>query len=197
MNFFGLGKKELSDNDLRNMLFGLAASGESTKLEELVKDHLTRIQTLFPSWKVVPADIRKNQAQTKWWIEGVMATAHAAALLGDQSLLALLEGKPEENPLVRWADALRAAELTSSRAKYGEGIRILENILIQVNGLTGTGVDEYLPKTYGLLGTLYYRAGNRELARSYTIRAKEYCEQINDPEGVRIYTQNLAVIDAG
>ena len=58
-------------------------------------------------------------------------------------------------------------------------------------------VDAWLPKTYGLLGIAYYRAGHKERARAATSRAKELCARVDDREGVRIYAANLELIEQG
>jgi hypothetical protein len=195
MRFFGIGKKELSDTELRDALFNAVAAKKTGELRKLVTNHLARIQVLFLSWRTVPEDIRKSPVKAKWWAEGVIGIATTVAEQGDKSLLTILQGKPEDNPLVFWPNAMQAAQAEVDRGNYVEGIRILKDILKKVSGLTGTGVDAYLPKTYGLLGIAYFKAGNKEFARRYTIRAKEYCERNNDQEGVEIYTQNLAIIN--
>ena len=126
----------------------------------------------------------------------MIGVASAAAKLGDVSLFALLQGEPRDNMLVLWGEALITAQAEVDRQNHIEAIRILEEALKYADGITtGTARDEYLPKHYGLLGTAYFFAGNRESARTYTVKAKNYCERINDREGVAIYTSNLARID--
>ena len=62
--------------------------------------------------------------------------------------------------------------------------------------MIGTAVDDLLPKTYGLLGVSYHRAGNKEKARSFTLKAREYCVRAGDAQGTEIYTKNLETIDS-
>jgi hypothetical protein len=68
-------------------------------------------------------------------------------------------------------------------------------MLERAKGVTGSGVDRLLPRTYGLLGTSYYGAGNTTAARNYTVQAQEYCQRIGDEEGVKTYTSNLRTVD--
>jgi hypothetical protein len=49
----------------------------------------------------------------------------------------------------------------------------------------------------GLLGTTYYKPGDKGKARACTLTAKDYCERIGDQEGVKMYTDNLRIIDTG
>jgi hypothetical protein len=196
MRFLSFGKRELTDDQLRETLFDLVAAGKTRKLRNVISEHQTRLHTLFPTWRVVPSEVRSVPNRTTWWAEGMIGVASAAAHLGDGSLFALLQGEPRDNVLILWGEALIAAQAEVDRQNHIEAIRILEEALKYADGLTGTGRDEYLPKHYGLLGTAYFWAGNRESARTYMVKAKNYCERVNDREGVAIYTSNLARIDS-
>ena len=110
--------------------------------------------------------------------------------------MASLQGPPEENIIILWQEVFLAAETDAARGDYDAAIRKLEGALEKATGLTGSGVDHLLPKTYGLLGTLNYRAGKRDQAHEFTLKAKVYCERIGDHEGAEIYARNLSIIDA-
>jgi hypothetical protein len=84
--------------------------------------------------------------------------------LGDPSLLRLLEGPGESNPLVRWQEALGRARERIEALEYGEAARALEELLIDVRGMSGSGSDRYLPVTYGSLGECFFQAGEAALA---------------------------------
>ena len=134
----------------------------------------------------------------QWWAEGIIGVAQAAAVLGDDSLMAqLLEPAGEnENIVVSWQKALSAAQGEARDGNYAAAIELLDDILDRTKELKGSAVDDLLPKTYGLLGTLYYSAGDINSARIYTLKAKEYCERIGDVEGVNVDRTNLQTIDA-
>jgi hypothetical protein len=196
LRFLSFRKKPFADDELREALFDLAAGSKTRALAKLVAEHQGRIHTLFPSWKVLPLEIRSDPDKTRRWFEGMITIASAFAELGDGTLYALLQGNPEENVIVRWGEALTVAQAEVDRKNHTEAIRILEDALKYPDGLTGSAVDAYLPKHYGLLGHAYFLAGNRESARTFTIKARNYCERIKDHEGVAIYTSNLATIDS-
>ena len=126
----------------------------------------------------------------------MIGVASAAAAMGEGSLMARLQGPPKENILILWQEAFVAAEADAARGDYDSAIRRLEQTLEKVGGLTGPGIDHLLPKTLGLLGTLHYRAGDRDQAHEFTLKAKAYCERIGDREGAEIYARNLTTIDA-
>jgi hypothetical protein len=194
--FFGFGTTELTDDQLRQTLFDLVAKKKTRALKKLISQRHDRVRALFPTWKVLPPEIRHDAHQTTWWAQGMIGIASAATELGDSSLGALLLGDPRKNILMLWGQALIAAQTEVERQHHTEAIGILEDALKYADGLTGSACDEYLPKHYGLLGHAYYLAGNLESARTYTIRARNYCVRIQDQEGVAIYTSNLARIDS-
>ena len=110
--------------------------------------------------------------------------------------MARLQGPPEKNILILWQEAFVAAEAEAAGGDYDLAIGRLDQTLEKVGGLTGPAIDHLLPKTLGLLGTLHYRAGNREEAHKFTLKAKVYCERIGDREGAEIYAVTLRTIDA-
>jgi hypothetical protein len=97
MRFLSFGKRELTDDQLRETLFDLVAAGKTRKLKNVISGHQTRLHTLFPTWKVVPSEVRSVPNRTTWWAEGMIGVASAAAQLGDGSLFDLLQGEPRDN----------------------------------------------------------------------------------------------------
>jgi hypothetical protein len=195
LGLFGFRRAALADDELRDALFEAVAASDTRAVKSLMSRHLERVIALFPTWTVLPPSVRSDPPQTKFWAEGVIGVATAAVALGDGSLMAQLQGQPAENILVRWQKAFLAAQTDANAGKYSSAIRLLEQALEDASGMTGSGVDDLLPKTYGLLGTLYHRAGNKERARALTLKARELCVRIGDDEGVEIYTSNLDAID--
>jgi len=166
LGLFSFRRAALADDELRDTLFEAVAASDTRVVKNLTTRHLERIIALFPAWKILPPAVRSDSSQIKFWAEGVIGVASAVAALGDRSLMAQLQGQPEENILVSWQNAFLAAQTDANVGNYSSAIRALEQALEDASGLTGTGVDHLLPKTYGLLGTLYYRAETKnELVR--------------------------------
>jgi hypothetical protein len=101
----------------------------------------------------------------------------------------------EENLVMEWQHAFLESQADASRGDYAMAIARLERILVQMNGMAGPAADRWLPKTWGLLGTLYYHAGDRDKARAVTAEARAHCERLGDRRGVETYTRNLSVMD--
>jgi hypothetical protein len=193
VSWFSFRRKRLSDEQLRTALFDSVAAGDTRKVECLVRQHSERLAALFPS--TVPAEVRADPRRTKWWVEGEIGVAKAAARFGDNSMMARLLGPPGDNIIITWQNALRSALSEANKGSYTSAILILEDIMERTRGLTGSGVDSLLPKTYGMLGGAYCRTGDRDIGRAYTVQAKEYCERIGDVEGVEVYAKHLRIID--
>jgi hypothetical protein len=196
MRFFNRRAKTLTDDELRDTLFDAATGSNAQGLEKLLRSHMPRVVALFPTWTTLPPSVRSDPSRMKWWAEGMIGVASAATALGDGSLMGQLQGPPEQNILIQWQESLLAAEADAKNGNYSSAIRRLEQVLEEVDGLTGHGVDHLLPRTYGLLGTLHYRAGHLDEAHHFIVMAKDYCERIGDQEGTEIYARNLSVIDA-
>lgn len=78
---------------------------------------------------------------------------------GDPILIQLAMGDATNNPIIRWDQDLASAQSLLKAGRYGQAIDFLSSMLQQMEGMSGTAVAEYMPKTLGSLGTAYYRAG--------------------------------------
>ena len=191
---FLFGRRALNDDELREELFAAAASGDSRALGKVLERELPRVVELFPRWSVIPESVRSDPDNLKFWAQGLIAVASMGVSLGERSMMDRLM-PPGGNQLTQWQDALVAAEAEAGKGNYASAIARLERALAESEGMVGSGRDDLLPKTYGLLGTLCYHAGRMSDARKWTVKAKEFCDTIGDREGSEIYAKNLAVLD--
>ena len=95
----------------------------------------------------------------KMYCEALIAVASIFDKSGDSSLIALLAGNNSDNPIVRWGRDLKKAQSLIDNNKLTDAIILLNDVLLYTDKLTGSGVDEYLPKTFGCLGVAHFRAG--------------------------------------
>lgn len=177
---------------LRNALLEAASSGERRRLVGLCRANREAVARAFPGWRTVPESVRSDPRQTQVYVHGLIAVADAFARdLGDPSLLRLLEGPPESNPLVRWQTALGRARERMEALEYRDEVAALEDLLIDVRGMSGSGTDRYLAITYGCLGECFFQAGEAAKAVGPLEQALELCERQGDAEGVVAYLRNL------
>ena len=197
MRFFRFGKRQLTDDELREQLFDLVAHAHQAKLAQLLQEQATRIHALIPSWKTIPPALRSNPTAVQRWAEGVIGIATAYEALGDGALIQQLIGDSADNPLTQSEERLVQAQAAFDAGTYMDTIRIAQAGITALDGLSGTGVAHYQARMYGLMGAAYFRSGDTANAIRATLQAKTICEQSGDQEGVAIYTGNLQHIDAG
>jgi len=196
MGLFDFARTTLTDEELRDALFDAAAAKRARAVKRLWRAQPERVRALFQSWVKLPQAVRDDPARMKWWAEGVIGVASCASEEGDPTLLARLQGPPEHNIVSRWEVALLDARAGVDAGTCEGVITRLQALLVDVTGMTGSAVDDYLPKTYGLLGEAYY--GRRELdkAGACTLLAAEASRAANDQAGLEAYSVNLARIEA-
>jgi tetratricopeptide (TPR) repeat protein len=186
----------MDPDDLRRLLWEAAAAGDEAALESLCRTHRDTIVQHFPAWRQVPAEVRADPALLEGYVQTMAAVGRLfAQRLGDPSLLQSLTGQAADNPLVRWQQKLEKAQKEMEELRYAETIDLLNDVLIDTRGLKGSGVDAYLPVTYGLLGESYFQNGQADKALGPTEKALELCRRTGDAEGVRAYLGNLYEIN--
>src|SRR5207253_1680732 len=102
-------------------------------------------------------------------------------------LMASLTGPAETNPLTRWQGALRDARALMDDLRYPDARSRLADLLIDVQGLQGSGADALLPVTHGMLGEAHFQSGEADRAVPHFERALALCERTGDGAGVLAY----------
>jgi tetratricopeptide (TPR) repeat protein len=182
----------LDPDELRRLLWETASRGDEAGLERLSRQHRATIVQHFPAWRKVPDEVRTDPARLEGYIQAMAAVGRLfAQRLGDPSLLQSLTGDPATNPLARWQQELEKAQKEMEELHYAETASRLADLLIDVRGLKGSGVDAYLPVTYGLLGECYFQTGQADKAVAPTEQAQALCRRSGDSEGTVTYLGNL------
>lgn len=191
--FFGSRAASISDPDqLRQALFEAALSGNQRQLERLCGANREAIVNHFPAWQKVPESLRTDPPAMQRYVQGMVAIAEVFAnRLGTPTLLQRLMGTSESNPLIRWQDQLTQARQLMSELRYAEARDLLTDLLIDVRGLQGSGVDSYLPITLGCLGECYFQTREAEKAIPHLEEALRLCQKTGDGEGVVAYVGSL------
>jgi tetratricopeptide (TPR) repeat protein len=190
---FGRRGPVVSDPDqLRRLLFEAAWAGDQRRLGGLCRAHQEIIRSNFPQWRKVPEALRGQGAEMQRYANALITVAqYFADRLGKPDLLQLLMGTAASNPLHQWRDRLDKARALLSEMHYAEAIHALSDLLIDFRGLQGSGVDRFLPITFGYLGEGYFDSGQAEKAIGPFEKALKLCEQHGDVEGIGAYLGNL------
>jgi tetratricopeptide (TPR) repeat protein len=182
----------IDPDDLRAQLFDAAASGDLKRVEQLCRAHRATVVADFPAWQKVPEATRGDQAALQRYGRGLVTVAQLfAERLGDVSLLERLIGQPQDNPLVRWQDQLGKAQALVDEMNYARAKTLLTDLLAEVRGLQGSGVERLLPITLGRIAACHFHAGEADEALRLFTEALALCERAADLEGVQAYLGSL------
>jgi len=71
---------------------------------------------------------------------------------GYPEALTSLTGDRDHNPLYRWREAFQDSRALSEAGRYAQSIRVLTDLLAELQEATGTAVGRLQPKIFGALG---------------------------------------------
>ena len=192
MGFFDFFKRQaLPPTDLRKALIEAADRQDWQSLAVLCEQNQQEIRESFSAWQQIPEPVRNDPDAQNRYCQGLLAVAQSFEQAGDRSLVALLIGNEADNPIMTWEEDLVAAQSLIDDGRPTEAAESLQSVLAKIAGLKGTAVEHYLPRTCGMLGVAYFRAGDRLKAAEFTKKAKVLCEELGDEEGVAVYGRNL------
>ena len=163
-------------------------------LMRLINDNADRIRTEFKSWTKVPRAVSQDPAALNRYVTTLFNIASLFEKSGDPSLKECLGGSGPVNPLNKWNEAIERAGQLTDGGGAAQAVTLLREILDQMRGATGTGIDHFRPRVLGRLGAALAKVGDTPEAIRVTREALELCRQSGDEEGVRVYTSNLDAI---
>lgn len=181
----------LPPEELRAALFEAVNAGRSKRLRELVETHRDAIGEQFPGWKKMPEALRGDPERMNHYATGLIGVARHFEEDGDPSLMARLKGPPADNPLLRWQAALRSCQELLEAGRHAQAETQLRESLASGRGLSGSGVDRYLPITIGLLGQCRFHQGDADEAVLLFEEALAICRRTEDAEGEIAYLSSL------
>ncbi|MBI4859773.1 MAG: tetratricopeptide repeat protein [Candidatus Riflebacteria bacterium] len=186
------GRPKADPDEIRERLFEAAARGDDGELGRLCREHEHLVLDTFGDWKKVPSHIRDDVGAVQRWGHGLMAVARFfAEELSQPELIQELMGNPEDNPLTQWQRTLAQAQDLMHENGFREAARILSRIIESVKGLSGSGVDTYLPVTLGMLGDCLFQCGEADRAAELIEEAAALCEQYDETDGLLASLGNL------
>ncbi len=185
--FFNLfGKKP----DLRQQLFEAAARGDAEVFAGLCRKHRESIAKDFPGWRQAPESIRQDREQIKLYGNGLVSVARFfAERMGDPSLITLLQGADETNPVVLWQRRLADAQRKLEAQEHTTARDELVTLLRDTEGLAGTGAEHLRSYTLGSLAACQFHLGQLDEAEKATRRALDIVSP--DPPAMARYLTEL------
>ncbi len=192
MGLFDRFRKRDDDGDLLATLGELVAHGDQAKLEALCRRRADAIREGFAQWKQVPAEVRADPAAVQRYASTLITVAQTfAQALGDPSLLQLLAGPAQDNPIVQWQEAIEVAREALGERRHEAARTGLEAILATTGGLSGSGAERLRAITIGLLGQVLFHSGHVREAVERFEDALTRCGAQADVEGQAAYLAAL------
>lgn len=196
MGWFDFFKRRVPDDpqtpaDVWAALQQAFERGELKRVSALLEVHEQTVRQHFDAWRQVPSAIRHNRPKVELYTQTLVAIAEAFQRAGIPDLMELLVGNESNNALLTWDSDLQQAHMMIDQGSYDTAITLLHARLNRHARHTGSGMDFYLPRTYGMLGIAYHHAGRPKLAIEYTTKALDICLQTNDQVGITTYQTNL------
>jgi len=179
-------------SDLRERLF--AASPEA--LAELSERHREAIVAEFRDWLVVPEPLRADTAATQAYVGAVVRIAQQLAEAGEPRPLGWLAGEGRDDPVARWQSQLANAQALTGAGSPEAAAGVLVALLDSLSEAGGPAVDDLATHARGALSAALLDLGDTGGARAYARAALEGCVAAFDLDGIRIYTENLDLLDA-
>jgi tetratricopeptide (TPR) repeat protein len=177
--------------DLRELLFAAVEAGDMPKLEELCRTHRAEIVEAFPTWQIVPEELRSDATRLQHYANGLITIARLFAERLDDARLIQGLADGGDNPLAKWDAELQAASEEMEHLQFAEAGRRLEHVLDETNGLRGTGADQLRPITLGFLGECMFQEGNADAALPFYELALDAVRAIGDASGIAAYLDSL------
>jgi tetratricopeptide (TPR) repeat protein len=192
MGWFTRKRPQVSPPDeLREALFEAVHAGDARRLRELVDGHRDTIREQFARWQKVPESVRADPQRVNAYAAGLIGLAQHCAQHGDPTLIALLTGPPTTNPVLRWQEAIVAAQKAAGAGHYAQAEAALRDSLAAGREETGSAVDRYRPITLGLLGQCRFHQGDAAEAITLFAEALALCARTADLDGEIAHLSSL------
>lgn len=198
MGFLGFGRKfPLCLSQVQIQLFEAVRRKDERELQRLANRYDEVIRHEFANWQTLPIELRGHPHWEPWYGNGLIGVADFYQRCGVSTLIQMLMGDEESNPIHAWQVDLGNAQQALEEGRMDFAISLLLRVDAAMEKLTGSAVETLRPKCLGMLGAAHFRKGDLTEAERYTTEALTLCRKHSDQEGVAIYQGNLAQIRAG
>lgn len=181
---------------IRAALFAALSQQDSQTFARLCQKHWNTIVENFQYWARLPESVRDDPQATNFWVQALINIAQYFQSQGQPELMYILAGDTADNPVVRWQDGLAEAQQLYEEGHYATSNDLLLRMLKEMEGATGSAIDNLHSKMYGSLGVNFFRLGDLEHAQHYTELALKECQRTGDQAGIEIYRENLQSVQA-
>lgn len=182
----------VSKDDLKAQVFESIDRNHLVEFETLCVENEDEIVRAFAEWKRAPEEVQIDKAAMKKYAYCLMVVAsYFQKQRNNGQLMTMLTGIDDSEYSRQWQEFLGKAKMLQQELKFDEAIPILEQCLELTSGVSGAGVDKFLPLTLGFLGECYFHKADMDKAAEYVDRALQCTTMQGDYVASVAYLQNL------
>ncbi|MEZ6046471.1 MAG: hypothetical protein R3C11_13050 [Planctomycetaceae bacterium] len=160
-------------------------------LAQLCEQHEETIKAHFVKWQSVPAEIRQDHIQRNAYAQSLVTLAKVFQSAGKPELMESLQQEEPDNPIDNLDQHLEEIKKHVNQKDYPTAIGRLQGLLTEYENWLGPEAQEGIARIQGLLGVTYAHAGELEKGILHTRIALQHCHELEDQEGIDIYTTSL------
>lgn len=178
--------------ELKKQLFEAIDRNHMTEFEHLCTDNSEHILKAFPKWKTPPAEIKNDKDLFKKYAYCLMIIAsYFQKQMNKGELMTMLTGIDDSEMSRTWQTDLGQAQQMMQQLQLDEAKPILQRCLERAEGVSGAGVEKFLPLTMGFLGECHFHSNEMDKAAEYMEKAFQLCSMSGDIDAALAYRSNL------
>lgn len=183
----------VSQDELKRLVWDAIDRNHLVEFETLCAENEDEVMRVFAEWKKAPEYIRTDKdAMRKYAYTLMVIASYFQKQRNRGELMTMLTGIDDSEYSRKWQEQLGQCQmLMQQQLKFDEALPLLEQCLDLASGVSGAGVDKFLPLTLGFIGECYFQLGNMEKATEYVERALQCTTMQGDYEASVAYLSNL------
>lgn len=182
-----------SGEELRKQLFEIIDRNHLTEFEHLCAESESEIFRCFAEWKKTPEEIQTDKEAVRKYAYCLMVIASYFQKQRNRGeLVTMLTGIDDSQFSRQWQEQLgQCQHMMQKQLKFQEALPLLEKCLDLTSGVSGAGVDKFLPLTLGFIGECHFQLGQMDMAKEYVGRAYQTTSMQGDHDASMAYLANL------
>lgn len=180
-------------DDLRKQLFEIIDRNHLTEFELFCVEYENDILRSFASWKKTPEEIQTDKEAVRKYAYCLMVIASYFQKQRNRGeLLTMLTGIDDSQYSRQWQEQLgQCQHMMQKELRFQEALPLLEQCLDLASGVSGAGVDKFLPLTLGFIGECNFQLNQMDKAHEFVERALQTTSMQGDYDASMAYLANL------
>lgn len=183
----------LNSEELKKQVFESIEKNHFVEFETLCQENENLVLREFAQWKKAPPEVQTDKELMRKYAYCLMVIASYFQKQRNRSeLMTMLTGIDDSEHSRKWQELLGQCKgMMQQELRFQESIPLLESCLDLASGVSGAGVDKFLPLTLGFLGECYFQLGQMDKGAEYVEKALQCTTMQGDYDASYAYRSNL------